>query len=144
MLNFWQTSWKRVVKTRIDKHRVGRVAKKNGCRVRIPKISFAGSSQLFSAQAEMLLRIPSWRAQWQYWSSSVQLTEAMAGGSQVFCFVSPDDDQQRTRYFHPISIRLKKDKDREREKNVRRKVGLRLPVVPIERRREGACRWSLP
>jgi hypothetical protein len=109
MLNFRQTSWKRVVKTNLSvsqsvsqssNHLIGAKTPTANKPLRecehfffpmrrqkgnIPKRSSSGSSQLFSAQAEMFVKIPSWRTQWQYWSSSVQLTEAMAGGSQVFC-----------------------------------------------------------
>jgi hypothetical protein len=63
----------------------------------------------------MLLRIPSWRTQWQYWFSSVQLTEAMAGGSQVFCLSRSVMISNETDTFIHFEA-LEKEKDREREK----------------------------
>lgn len=52
-----------------------------------PKRSLSASSHPPTAQAEIFLKIPSCRTQWQYWSSREQLTEAIAGGSQVFYLI---------------------------------------------------------
>jgi len=54
-------------------------------RLRYPLYVLAfGFEQVVSAQAVMFDKMSSWRAQWQYWSALVQLTEAMAAGSQLF------------------------------------------------------------
>ena len=50
------------------------------------------------AQAETFASMPCWRSQWQYWSSMVQLTDAMAPKLQVACA------QVRNKLQHFMSV----------------------------------------
>lgn len=69
MLNGLHTSWNRVVKV---------------------NMLALGSVHSLSAHRDIFERMPVWRSQWQTWSADVQLTEAIAAGSQDFCVVSVD------------------------------------------------------